>query len=493
MIGVFIICLSLGIVAFILKAIHAKKGRPPGPLPLPFINHDYLGFGDMPVNFRKLHEKYGPIIEVTLMNIPTISIADPDLIREIVKNDAFISRPFIQSQGMKVLGIFENGVGMNNDLALWRKSRGVFLAAISSADFLERAAFDMAELLNDMFFPQFAGKTKSGEVINMLEFAEDFVLKFLEQSMFNKIPQMHIDDHEFKSYVVAFMNAFTFYMTTPPALYDLLGGNKHKIALGKFYDYQRSVIASRKAELEKLSEQERTQAKDLIAIVLREAERFSSSQEVKELGVFDDENVREIINEVLMGAMDTLVNTISMIAWHIAHNQETQEKLRIETKQFMKKNPIPGRDVFGLPVLEAFLAETFRYLPPVNLIPKAAGKDAKIGPFEIKKFSTIFLCTERMSKNEQFIPEPNVFDIDRFLTGKNGGIEAKHMFPFGIGKRSCPGQSLGNLLLRVFLVHFASKFKVTPARVNDGKKLKTAYRISQHIHEDSTKVHLERA
>jgi cytochrome P450 len=477
---------------FYLRAIREKKGRPPGPLPLPLIGHDYLGFGDMGANFKNLHRKYGPVIEVKLLGIPTISIADPDIVRETARDDAFVTKPFLNEEGLRVLGMFETGVGMNNNVPLWKKTRSLLLTAVNSADFLDRASIDLVEIYENRFFPMLESKARSGEVTNMRKVITDFLAKLQQVSVFNNTVCLEMEGDKFYYYVSAFFEAGAFYTTTPPFLYSILEGN-HRKALAEFYRYLDEMLAKRKTELQQLTEDERINAKDFVAVVLREAAKFSSSVDSKETGLTSDGNIRELVNEVIMGSTETIVNTLCMLMWHLAHNDDAQEKLRAEIKEFLRGNPRPGReDLYNLPVLEAVISETFRYGPPANIVLRSVAKDTTVGGYPISKRSTVFFCVERMLHNEEFISDPEVFDIERFLSAKHGGVESKHMFTFGIGRRMCPGQSFANLILKLYVIQFFGKFKIRSASANPDK-LQAPYRVVQTVHEDSTKVYLELA
>jgi hypothetical protein len=66
---------------------------PPGPrFPLPIAGDGYA-FKNIPEGFESLHKKYGKIVGLNLGGVPTVSIADYDLIQEAFDKDDFSGRP----------------------------------------------------------------------------------------------------------------------------------------------------------------------------------------------------------------------------------------------------------------------------------------------------------------------------------------------------------------------------------------------------------------
>eukprot|EP00475_Leptophrys_vorax_P016779 TRINITY_DN23298_c0_g1_i2.p1 TRINITY_DN23298_c0_g1~~TRINITY_DN23298_c0_g1_i2.p1 ORF type:complete len:244 (-),score=69.59 TRINITY_DN23298_c0_g1_i2:10-741(-) len=232
---------------------------------------------------------------------------------------------------------------------------------------------------------------------------------------------------------------------------------------------------------------------DLISILYREGHRFKGSEEEsKDSGTISDDVIRETIHEILVGSVDTSWNTLGAMVWYLSHNPAVQDKLRAELQEFLRKNPRPNvKDITNtLPYFEAVISETFRLAAPINLIPKATSRDTTLGGYPVSKGTAVFIHAEAMSTNPESFNDSDKFIPERWL-GDRAAAEAKLVIPFGVGKRSCPGQGMGYLQVRALTMLLFGNFKMKPAPGSETFKAK--YEIGRLVHEDSTKVFIELA
>jgi cytochrome P450 len=383
---------------------------------------------------------------------------------------------------------------MNNNTDLWKKSKHLFLAAVNSHDFLSRAVDDLNLVWEDQVLPKLVGSAKSGQVVVLRSVIGEFIVGFQEKSLFNQTAKIVIQGAAFHDTVAAFFRAWNFFLMIPEFLWDVVGNQaEHKAAIERFFEFERQTIQKRKAELDGLTPAEKAQAKDLIAVFFREGETFSKNSEFKD-EVVTDENIRELVHEALLGSLDTSWNTLCMVIWHMAHNQDVQDKLRAEIREFLHRHPRVALSNINerLPYLEAVITEVLRYAPTANMVFKSVNKDTSLGGYQLDQGQTLFFHTEGITTNPKHFKSPEKFDPERFLSAKYGEVDHKIVFPFGQGRRICPGQSLGTIQLRYFIILFFSKFKITTAPGNPSK-LKSKYEIIRAVHQDSTKVFVELA
>lgn len=144
-----------------------------------------------------------------------------------------------------------------------------------------------------------------------------------------------------------------------------------------------------------------------------------------------------------------------------------------------------------LPYTEAVLLENSRFNPTVQITFKSPTEDTTLGPWKVRKGQTLFTHFETIGNEGGFFTNPGIFDPERFLSDKYGKADPKNLFPFGFGRRLCPGQNLGNLTLRLTVIHFFSKFKICPAPRNDSGKLFSKYEIVRAVDERSTEVYVD--
>ncbi|MEU7912925.1 cytochrome P450 [Microbispora bryophytorum] len=99
--------------------------------------------------------------------------------------------------------------------------------------------------------------------------------------------------------------------------------------------------------------------------------------------------------------------------------------------------------------VEALLAETLRWDPPVRLTRRVAAEDAAAGGVRVPAGAVLLLDLAAANRDPDVFPDPDRFDPGRFLPGSfdPGGFDPGSFDPggdgplgFGSGIRPCPGE-----------------------------------------------------
>jgi len=107
------------------------------------------------------------------------------------------------------------------------------------------------------------------------------------------------------------------------------------------------------------------------------------------------------------------------------------------------------------------IQETLRLYPPAAFVAREALNDLKIGSLNIPKGTNIRIPVA-LAHRDPVVWGPNSdrFDPGRFANGIAGACKAPHMYmPFGVGARTCAGQNLAMVELKVVLSLVLSKFE----------------------------------
>jgi cytochrome P450 len=88
-------------------------------------------------------------------------------------------------------------------------------------------------------------------------------------------------------------------------------------------------------------------------------------------------------------------------------------------------------------VVEALLAETLRWDPPVRLTRRVAAEDATAGGVTVPAGAVLVLDLAAANRDPEVFPDPHRFDPARFQQGRGGS--GGHL-GFGSGIRPCPGE-----------------------------------------------------
>jgi cytochrome P450 len=109
------------------------------------------------------------------------------------------------------------------------------------------------------------------------------------------------------------------------------------------------------------------------------------------------------------------------------------------------------------------IQETLRLYPPAAFVTREALNDISLGSINIPKGTNIRVQIAMVHRDPSvWGPNPDRFDPGRFANGVAGACKPSHMYmPFGIGARTCAGQNLAMVELKVVLSLLLSKFEFT--------------------------------
>ncbi|KAK4599281.1 hypothetical protein RGQ29_009369 [Quercus rubra] len=115
-------------------------------------------------------------------------------------------------------------------------------------------------------------------------------------------------------------------------------------------------------------------------------------------------------------------------------------------------------DLAKLPYLRCVINETFRLYPTVPLLlPHCSSADCTLGGFHIPRGTIMLVNAWSMHRDPKLWEEPTKFKPERFeeINGERVGFK---FFPFGIGRRACPGDGMAMRVMSLALGAFIQCF-----------------------------------
>ncbi|XP_022128817.2 probable cytochrome P450 9f2 [Pieris rapae] len=165
---------------------------------------------------------------------------------------------------------------------------------------------------------------------------------------------------------------------------------------------------------------------------------------------------------------ESSASTLVMLLHEIALNNEVQEKLYQEIREFQEKHGSLVYDrISDLKYLDCVLNEALRKwsvavvadrvctkpyeLPP----PRDGGKPCKLNLNDI-----VYTPINSLHMDPLYFPNPQVFDPERFSDENKNNIKPFTFMPFGAGPRICIGIRFAVMELKVLLYYLIANFKV---------------------------------
>jgi len=186
------------------------------------------------------------------------------------------------------------------------------------------------------------------------------------------------------------------------------------------------------------------------------------------LAVRDEETGAALTDKELYDELMTFVNaghetTAVTLAWtlyEIGRAPELRARLEAEVDGVLGSRP-PGLAALArLDLLGRTIRETLRLRPPAWLLPRQALVDDEIDGIRIPKRTIVAISIYFLHRHPEQWSDPERFDPDRFLPGRDEPRHAMAYLPFGLGGRRCVGEDFALLELRAVLARVLQRYRI---------------------------------
>ncbi|KAH6972758.1 putative cytochrome P450 oxidoreductase [Ilyonectria sp. MPI-CAGE-AT-0026] len=166
-----------------------------------------------------------------------------------------------------------------------------------------------------------------------------------------------------------------------------------------------------------------------------------------------DHAFNNLFGELMEAGADTTANQILTLILALAKNPQIQAKARVELDAVCGTERAPlFSDFQRLPYINAIVKEGLRWRSTSDLgLPHTVTRDDWYNGMLIPKGSTIFVGVSAMHIDEDYYPDHNTFDPERFAKHSKlandyaigpdyqNRDKSSHHYGYGAGRRICPG------------------------------------------------------
>ncbi|XP_063930005.1 probable cytochrome P450 6a23 isoform X2 [Zophobas morio] len=166
-----------------------------------------------------------------------------------------------------------------------------------------------------------------------------------------------------------------------------------------------------------------------------------------------------------LAGFETSSNTMAYAFYELARHQDVQDKLRDEIQTVMKRHDgkISYSSLQELKYMDQVLDETLRKYPTLFSITRRCIKDYKI-PDEniiIEKGTTVVISALGIHYDEEYYPDPQKFDPERFSEENKKSRHQYAHLAFGGGPRRCIGMRFGVMEAKIGFISLLKEYKFT--------------------------------
>ncbi|XP_046449638.1 cytochrome P450 3A14-like [Daphnia pulex] len=440
----------------------------PGPKPIPIFGNMWGTWKmNLPAYDLALVKKYGKVFGYFDGPIPNLWITDVEMIKAMyVKDfDHFIDRRSFQMRTKIIRKWLSVMKGQE-----WKDIRSSVTPAFTTGK-IKRMSTLIKDCVDNLCDRVAILTENDGKIDAKMTFSA-FTMDVIARCAFGlKLDTLGSKDDPFINNAKFVFNQST--NKTPavllpfmyPKLFSALGSFAERLFVTKqlkfFFKLLENVLKERSQSNEKFN--------DFIELADEAISEFTKEVDGKTVPMW----TREAIDEIVMGqstlfmlaGFDTTATTLTSTCFQLARNPDVQEKLFQSIVAKMKDyDEVSHEMVQDVPYLEMVIQEVLRFYPPLIRIERQCTKDYSYdnGRIKIKKDQIITVPTYALHHSEEYYPDPEKFDPERWSPENKANRSPYAYMAFGTGPRNCVGMRFAMEEMKMALCSLVQKFRFFP-------------------------------
>lgn len=461
---------------------------PPGPKPLPIIGnlHELLG-ETIHAGLRRLAEAHGPLIHLKLGQNSAVVASSIDAASEILRTQdgVFCTRPRLFAVNYFTYGGRDIGASPYGDR--WRKLRRFATAKMFCPRQVRYFSFIRREEVDVMVG---SIRKSASNAINISEVG----LCLFNNITFREIFRTRVSEageclasphHGLIMDMMIMMAEFNVGDYFPSFWWlDFLSGWRFKLyrrfrEMDRIFDeaiqrrmssrpHNDNIIDNNNANNvnnNKTNNDEEVEGDFLDDVLKREVELDPS------IGfLFSRKQSKALLMDMFSGGSDTSSVALEWAMTELMKNPETMKKAQEEVRRVAGdiEGKVEESKMEQLHYLKMVMKETLRLHPPTTLLaPHMCMQDTKIHGYDVPAKTMAIINVWAIGRDSKYWVEPEAFRPERFAEGEEdqssvkgtgGGTALGSMPAFGLGRRMCPGMTLGLASIHLALANLLYSF-----------------------------------
>ncbi|KAL2470869.1 Cytochrome [Abeliophyllum distichum] len=438
-----IVLLSLPILYFLLPSKQKAKAYnfPPSPPRLPVIGNLHQ-LGRIPhYSLWKLSHKYGPIMLLKLGQVPTLVVSSPELAKEVLKTHDLncCTRPL--SRGQKKISYNFLDLAFCPYGEYWREMRKMCVMELFTSRRVQSYWKVREEEIKHLIETIMRGAPRPVQMDDtMFSLTNSVICKiaFGTSHRGNQFENGQIKELLADSMI--FLSGFSASDLFPSSvgwIINLTTGHHWKLerCFRNFDTFFQKLLD------EHLNpSRPRPENDDIIDVML------GLAQDRTTILKLNKEHIKAILVDIFLGAVDTSSCTLVWMMAELVRNPRVMKSVQEEIRNCIGRKPfVEETELEKLNYFKLVVKETLRLHPPASLLlPHETIRQCKIGGYDVLAKTRVLVNAWAIGRDPKIWENPQDFYPERF-EGKDYDFKGQNFeyLPFGSGRRSCPGMTMG--------------------------------------------------
>lgn len=205
---------------------------------------------------------------------------------------------------------------------------------------------------------------------------------------------------------------------------------------------------------------------------------------------FNDLNVRDEMQTILIGSVDTTASASSIITLMLAIHQDYQDRVVEELRTIFTDadEPVTAEHLSKMTYTELVIKESLRLLPIIVFIARECTDDLPMHGGIVPKGATIIIDFFKSNRDPLLWGENvNEFYPERFLPENSANFHPYQFIPFSAGARNCIGIRYAWASMKISMAYLLRKYKFTTDLKMHEVRYKTGL-ILKIVNEDPVRI-----
>ncbi|KAF5269233.1 hypothetical protein FQR65_LT02534 [Abscondita terminalis] len=163
-----------------------------------------------------------------------------------------------------------------------------------------------------------------------------------------------------------------------------------------------------------------------------------------------------------IAGQETTTIILSCLLHELCVNIDIQERVRKEINEVLEEyGELKYESINQMKYLDMVISEALRKYPVLGIIQRKCIEDSVIPEtnFKIERGTNIIVPIHGLLFDENYFPDPNKFDPERFSEANKHKVNPYVYQPFSLGPRNCIGKRFALLNMKIAVVYLMQKYQ----------------------------------